>query len=120
MFDFNFITLILWGLLLIVQNAAFTMVSRARNSGSDLYHGIASVFSNGIWFAAFYITFDYLSQVRESGSVMAGIFIAVVYIAATVTGSVTMGKFLRKFVEKGNVKVGAYGKGEGVEKKATS
>ena len=116
MFDFNFITLILWGLLLIVQNASFTMVSRARNSGSDWYHGIASVFSNGIWFAAFYITFDYLSRVRESGSVMAGVFIAVVYITATVTGSVTMGKFLRRFVEKGNRKVGAYGKGEGVEK----
>jgi hypothetical protein len=42
--------LILWFLLLVLQNAAFTWVSRARNSGSIGYHAIAAVFSNGIPF----------------------------------------------------------------------
>lgn len=35
--------------LVILQNASFTLVSRARNSKSILYHGIASILSNGIW-----------------------------------------------------------------------
>lgn len=35
--------------LVILQNASFTLVSRARNSKSILYHGIASVLSNGVW-----------------------------------------------------------------------
>ena len=36
-------------LLVILQNASFTLVSRARNSKSILYHTIASLLSNGIW-----------------------------------------------------------------------
>ena len=35
--------------LVILQNASFTLVSRARNSKSLLYHGISSVLSNGVW-----------------------------------------------------------------------
>ena len=35
--------------LTILQNASFTLVSRARNSNSILYNAIASVLSNGIW-----------------------------------------------------------------------
>ena len=35
-------------LLVILQNASFTLVSRARNSPSLMYHGIASVLSNGM------------------------------------------------------------------------
>lgn len=34
----------------ILQNASFTLVSRARNSKSLLLNGFASVLSNGIWF----------------------------------------------------------------------
>jgi len=46
---------ILWALLLIIQNFAFTMVSRARNSKSIVYHAMAALFSNGIWFASQFI-----------------------------------------------------------------
>lgn len=35
--------------LVILQNASFTLVSRARNSDSLVFHTIASVLSNGIW-----------------------------------------------------------------------
>jgi hypothetical protein len=35
--------------LVILQNASFTLVSRARNSKSLAYHSIASILSNGIW-----------------------------------------------------------------------
>jgi phosphotransferase system glucose/maltose/N-acetylglucosamine-specific IIC component len=105
-------TLLAWALLLVVQNAAFTMVSRARNSGSDWYHGIAAVFSNGIWFAAFYFTWNFLDAIKESGNTAYAMLIGGVYIAATVTGSVTMGKFLRRFIERGKRRVGHYDKPE--------
>lgn len=45
-------TWILWGVLLIIQNMSFTLVSRARNSGSIKFHAVASVGSNGVWFAS--------------------------------------------------------------------
>ena len=35
--------------LVILQNASFTLVSRARQSDSLLFHGLAAVLSNGIW-----------------------------------------------------------------------
>lgn len=97
-----------WALLLVAQNAAFTWVSRARNSGSDWYHGFAAVFSNGIWFAATFITFERVWTVLKTGDVALGIMIGLVYVAATVTGSVSMGMFLRRFVETGKRKVGHY------------
>jgi hypothetical protein len=35
--------------LVLLQNASFTLVSRARNSKSLAYHAGAAVLSNGIW-----------------------------------------------------------------------
>ena len=34
--------------LVILQDASFTLVSRARNSDSITYHTLASILSNGI------------------------------------------------------------------------
>lgn len=101
-------TLLMWALLLVAQNASFTWVSRARSSGSDIYHGIAAVFSNGIWFAANFITLTNVLAVVKSGSIAQGIGIGLVYIAATVSGSVAMGRFLRTYVERGKRRIGHY------------
>jgi hypothetical protein len=100
----------LWVLLLIVQNASFTWVSRARNSGSDWYHAIAAVFSNGVWFAAFFYTFAGIEIIRETGSTATAVGLGALYIVATVAGSVSSGMFLRRFVEKGKRRVGHYEK----------
>lgn len=98
----------LWALLLVVQNASFTWVSRARNSGSDWYHAVAAVFSNGIWFSATFITFERVTAVLRTGDWRLGVLIGLVYVAATVTGSVAAGAFLRRYVEKGKRRVGHY------------
>ena len=37
-----------WGAFLLLQNASFTFVSRARNSASYLLHATAAVCSNGV------------------------------------------------------------------------
>ena len=36
---------VLWAVMLLIQNATFTWVSRARNSKSLGYHAVAAVFS---------------------------------------------------------------------------
>jgi len=91
----------LWFLLLVVQNAAFTLVSRARNSSSLSYHAWASVLSNGIWFASQFILFDSMLKVMKSGDLIAVLPIAAVYIAGTMTGSLGMHWFALRKIEKG-------------------
>lgn len=75
----------------ILQNASFTLVSRARNTKSVLFTGIASVFSNGIWFVV-------IRQVTapDPNTWLLG----TVYVAGTVTGSVIMHHLSMKYIEK--------------------
>jgi len=63
--------------LAFVQNVAFSLVSRARNRDNMTYHAVASVLSNGLWFA----TMHYLVVTDLSW------YLAVPYIAGTVLGS---------------------------------
>lgn len=109
----NMTTVTLWAALLLLQNASFTWVSRARNGGNDWYHAKAAVFSNGIWFAAQFVTFGFFTQVIESRSVQMGVGLGLIYVGCTVFGSVFAGKFLRTYIEKGDKRVGHYAdKGE--------
>lgn len=75
----------------ILQNASFTLVSRARNSNSILFHALASVFSNGIWF----IVVNQITK-HDVNTVMLGI----VYTIAAVIGSVSMHYISMNFLEK--------------------
>ena len=97
--------LVLWFLALVLQNAAFTWVSRARNSGSYGYHALAAVFSNGIWFA---VQFTFIKLVADPDAALANnIALGVLYVAGTVTGSVLMHFIASRYLEKGKRKVGS-------------
>lgn len=50
--DIQLPLLTLYGLA-VAQNFSFMVVSRARNRNRILYHAVASVFSNAIWFVTF-------------------------------------------------------------------
>jgi hypothetical protein len=97
--------LIFWALLLIVQNAAFTWVSRARNSGSLKYHALAAVFSNGIWFASQFILISMV--VDPTSTWQKNVGLGLVYIVSTVIGSVLMHWVSMKYLETGKRKVGS-------------
>jgi len=98
-------SLFFWFFVLVLQNAAFTWVSRARNSGSYAYHGIAAVFSNGIWFVS---NLYLISMVAKPGMPVETLaYMGLVYIAGTVTGSVLMHWIAVNWLEKGKRKVGA-------------
>lgn len=81
---------VLWFFLLVAQNAAFTLVSRARNSESLAYHAWTSLLSNGVWFVSQLILVDFVVKILRSGSVQEFAFAAVVYVAGTMTGAITM------------------------------
>lgn len=102
---------IAWAVVLLIQNMSFTAVSRARNSGSLLYHGIASFFSNGVWFVQMFWVFSIMDVVKETwqqeGGLAFGAFAALFYTLFTMIGSLTTHWFLRRHVERGNRKVGA-------------
>lgn len=94
----------LWGLILLAQNAAFTWVSRARNSSNVKYHAIAATASNGVWFVSQFFVIDILSRAKTEPALAltAGVF----YTTLTVIASVSMHKFLMAKVERGTRKVG--------------
>lgn len=98
---------ILWGLFLVLQNASFTLVSRARNSGSLGYHALAAVGSNGIWFLSQLILVDKFLQVIRDGNLWLGIATGVYYTACTIAGSVGMHYLALRKIEKGNRRVGS-------------
>ncbi|WP_262265516.1 hypothetical protein [Microvirga yunnanensis] len=98
------LTWLLWAVLLIAQNAAFTWVSRARNSGSVGYHAVASVFSNGIWILGMFLVVD---KLRQAEGILQIALVAIFYTIFTVAGSVGMHWFSMTYLEKGKRKVGA-------------
>jgi uncharacterized membrane-anchored protein len=83
-------------LLTIIQNGSFTLVSRARNSGSILYHGIAATLSNGIW----------LLVIRKVVASFDSIETQLSYLAGAVVGSILMHYVSMRFIEKGKRAVG--------------
>jgi putative flippase GtrA len=81
----------------VLQNASFTLVSRARNSGSVGFHAIAAVLSNGIW----------LLVIRQVVTNLDSLSMMLAYLAGSVTGSVLMHVVSMRWLEMGRRKVGA-------------
>lgn len=94
-----------WGILLFIQNFSFTMVSRARNSGSLWYHAVASLFSNGVWFASQLILVDTFIQVIKTSDVFLAVTAGAFYTVLTLAGSLFSHWFLMKYIETGKRQV---------------
>jgi hypothetical protein len=76
--------------LTILQNASFTLVSRARNSNSIVFHTIASVLSNVIW----------LLVIRNVVTNLNDCKLMVTYLVGAVIGSVAMHYVSMNYFEK--------------------
>lgn len=93
-----------WALLLVIQNAAFTWVSRARNSGSYGYHAVASVCSNAIFIIQMFCMVD---KIRQAHGMWQIAMVCAAYTVFTVTGSIGMHWVSIRYLEKGKRKVGS-------------
>ena len=96
-----------------IQNMAFTFVSRSRQSGNPGRHAIAAVFSNSIWFVCnFFILFPEILKSINEGDIWDKLLLMLIYVAATVSGSVVMMKinlghwYIPFLTEKGKDQVG--------------
>lgn len=92
---------LLWACLLLIQNASFTLVSRARNSSSLSFHALASVFSNGVWFLGLAVA---VNKVTDGSNLW---IVVPFYTVFTVIGSVGMHHLSMTYLEKGKRKVGS-------------
>jgi putative flippase GtrA len=79
--------------LAFVQNVSFTIVSRSRNRNSMIYHAVASVLSNTLWFLC-------LRELLKAEMVLA---VMPAYVTGTVVGSL-VGAKVSMWIEK---KIGA-------------
>lgn len=98
---------LMWAGLLLIQNASFTMVSRARNSASVVYHAIAAVFSNGVYFCVLYFSVNKIADAQKSHSALLFAATAAFYTLFTVIGGVSAHSLLMRFVERGKRKIGS-------------
>ena len=80
--------------LTILQNASFTLVSRARNSNSIMYHTVASVLSNGIW----------LLVIKNVVTNFGNTTLMITYLIGSVIGSISMHYVAMKYFEKPKTK----------------
>lgn len=105
---FTFSTWLIWAVVLLIQNFAFTFVSRARSSGSLKRHLVASIGSNGVWFLSQTIIFSQMFKIMKGDyGLKTAIFVGVYYTAFTVTGSILAHYWALK-TEKGKSRVGAF------------
>lgn len=76
--------------LTVLQNASFTLVSRARNSKSLAFHTIASILSNGI----------YLLVIRHVVTNLNNWVLMVTYVVGAVVGGLIMHHISMNYLEK--------------------
>lgn len=81
-------------LTVLLQNASFTLVSRARNSASLKFHALSATLSNGIW----------LLVIRQVVTNLDSEIMMLTYLVASVVGSVIMHYVSMRFFEKGKRK----------------
>ena len=100
-------TWLIWGAFLLLQNASFTFVSRARNSGSYGLHAVAAIISNGVFIMAQFVSLSIMLDTIQSGSLPEKVFVCVFYTVFTVIGSLAMHWVSINYIEHGKRKVGA-------------
>ena len=93
-------------LVAIVQNAAFTAVSRSRNIGDVKHHTKWALASNSIWFIAQIFIWSSIWSAINTGQWWQIAVAGIVYTLATTYGSVLMMAHMLK-TEKGKQRVDA-------------
>lgn len=97
----------LWAFLLMAQAASSTWASRARNTGSVAYHGVAASFSHGVWFASNLILIDSVVGIARRGSWRDALALGAFYTFFCVCGSILAHYLSARYLERGARKVGA-------------
>lgn len=87
---------IVWGLILLLQNAAFVANSRARNGKSLSYHAITNLASNGIWIISQFFAVNMISIALNTSNWWLALGIFSFYVIMNLIGGLTAHSFLLK------------------------
>lgn len=97
---------IVWAVVLIGQAGSSTWASRARNSQSVAYHGVAAIFSHGVWFISNVFMVDSLVNIARDGGAKDVVFLGLFYTVFCVIGSIVAHHVSANLFEKGNRRIG--------------
>lgn len=98
---------LIWPLILLAQNFAFTFVSRARSSASLMRHAKASLMSNGIWIVSQVILIGPMFEnLNGSHGLKLQMLAEMVYTVSTMSGAL-YAHYHALRTEKGKSAVGA-------------
>jgi len=92
---------------LLTQNLSFTLVSRARNSGSYAWHAVAAVGSNGVWILSQFFLIESIVSAMKAATLWPAVGLGAFYTTFTVLGSLLGHYVAIRYIEKGRRKVGA-------------
>lgn len=82
--------------LTMLQSASFTLVSRARNTRSIWFHGIAAILSNGV----------YILVLKRVVMDLKSSDVQLAYVCGSTTGAMIMHTLSMKFLERGKRRIG--------------
>jgi len=99
---------IVWGLLLAATNGASTLTSRARNTPSYGYHGIASLINHGIWFVTNVMFVGVAIDIGKSASWGTSAAVWLFYVTCSTAGSIGIHWISINYLETGKRRVGRY------------
>ena len=91
------ITWAVWGIILLLQNAAFVANSRARNSNNLSYHAITNLCSNGVFIISQFFAVNMISVALATSDwwLASGIFVFYV-IMNLIGGLVTHHQLMKR------------------------
>ncbi len=98
---------LLWGVITLAMNAVNTALSRARASASFKYHSIMAAIAGFVWIFNQLFAVNILYDIWHTGNWVLFCILVVLYMIATVVGSVGSHWFLMHHFEHGSSRVGA-------------
>lgn len=99
---------LVWGALVVFVNIAGTVTSRARNTPSYWYHGIAAMANHAAWFCTTVIFVGVAVDINKLDSPGAAIGAFLFYSVCATVGSITAHYLAINYLERDNRRVGGY------------
>jgi hypothetical protein len=96
-----------WGVLLAVTNGCSTLTSRARNTPSYWYRGLAAFANHAVWFVVNVMFVGVAIDISKGGAAT-GLGPWAFYAVCSTAGSIGVHWLSIRFFERGNRRVGAY------------
>ncbi|SRR6266550_906881 len=95
-----------WGIIVLALNACNTALTRARSSGSLVYHTVMACVAGVTWIFNQLLSVNILYDIWHSRNWLLFAVIGVFYIVLTAVGSVGSHWLLVRFVEGGKAQIG--------------